>query len=323
MRRAAALPLLLLLVVACTDELPGHARSTPPDPTGPASAASTTRRATVRFATSQGELVVTPLEHASVLFGWRGKAIYVDPITPAISDEELPTADVVFVSDAHFDHLDAVALSRLARPGTVVVGSPAVAARAHVDVVMNDGDTTAVLGIVATAVPMYNAERGPAPGLVFHERGRGHGYVLDFGGTRVYLSGDTDCTAEMKALEHIDVAFVAMGMPTTMTPVEAAQCIEAFRPRVLFPYHDHHADLSALEAALAGRGIELRERNFYPRAAKLRKEAFEECDVGQWGICRDRLDQARELDPPGENDPQVARARSQVRAWQSPFPPQW
>jgi L-ascorbate metabolism protein UlaG (beta-lactamase superfamily) len=322
MRRAAVL-LLLLVPAGCSDELPGHALSRSPDPQAPGSAASTTVRATDRFATSKGELVVAPLEHASVLFGWQGMAVYVDPTAPAIADDALPKADVVFVTDMHYDHLDPSALARLTRPGTVVVGPPAVAARAHVVVVLKNGESATVRGIVATAVPMYNVERGPAPGLVYHERGRGSGYVLDFAGTRVYLSGDTDCTPEMKALEGIDVAFVAVSPPTTMSATEAAQCVSAFKPRVLMPYHDHRTDLSVLERTLAGSSIELRERDFNPRPTRLRLQAYEECAKGHWGICRDRLDQARQLDPPGENDPQVAHAREQVRAWQSPFPPQW
>ena len=55
---------------------------------------------------------------------------------------------------------------------------------------------------------MYNMKRGPKAGKLFHDKGRGNGYVLTFGDKRVYLSGDTECTPEMKALKNIDVAFV-------------------------------------------------------------------------------------------------------------------
>src|SRR6202035_1608693 len=138
--------------------------------------------------------------------------------------------------------------------GTIVVGPPAVADKAHVDTVMKNGEARDVRGIAVTAVPMYNLTRGPAPGKLYHDRGRGDGYVLDFAGTRVYLSGDTECTPEMRALQKVDVAFVCMNLPYTMPPNEAAGCIEAFKPKVLFPYHYRNSDLGELERALAGKG---------------------------------------------------------------------
>jgi L-ascorbate metabolism protein UlaG (beta-lactamase superfamily) len=324
-KRVLGAVVLLALVAwsALTHEPLVGQPGTPSWPAGPGSAASTTTRATDRFSTARGDLVVTPLEHASVLLGWDGKAIYVDPTTPPIDDVTLPKADVIFVTEARFDHLDAVALQRVSRPGTIVVGGTAVGERARVDAVMSDGETREILGIVATAVPLYSVERGPGPGLRYHDRGLGHGYVLDFAGTRVYFSGDTECTPETMALERIDVAFVAVSGPTSMSPGEAARCIEAMRPHVVFPYHDRRMDLSGLERALVGQGIEVREREFYPRPETFRTQAFESCAHGRWGVCRDQLDLARTLDPMGETDPRVVHARAQVRAWQSPFPPWW
>jgi L-ascorbate metabolism protein UlaG (beta-lactamase superfamily) len=304
-------------------EQPVSDRDTPQIPGAPGSAAATTVHATDRFPTAKGELVVSPLEHASVLLGWDGKAVYVDPTSSAVDDEKLPQADVIFVTEDRFDHLDAIAVERLWRPGTIVVGPRAVAEKIHVDIAMQNGDTREVLGIVATAVPMYSVERGPGPDLLYHDRGRGNGYVLDFAGTRVYLSGDTECTPEMKELRHIDVAFVSLSAPTAMTPEEAVQCIAAFEPRVVFPYRDRRVDLSALESALPARGVEVRVRNFYPRPEYWRVDALEFCAAGHFGVCRDHLDMAKALDPQGETEPRVVHAREQVRAWQSPFPAWW
>jgi L-ascorbate metabolism protein UlaG (beta-lactamase superfamily) len=319
----SALLLMSAVVLAgCSDEQPVALAIRSPVPAAPASAASTTARATDRFATAKGPLVVSPLEHASVLFGWDGKAIYVDPTLRSVGDAELPKADVVFVTDVHYDHLDETALSYVERPGTLVVAPPEVADKTRVDVVMRNGDARDVLGVTVTAVPMYNIEHGPAPGLLYSEKGRANGYVLDFAGTRVYLAGDTECTPEMKALERIDVAFVGIGRATSMTALEATACVGAFRPKVLFPYHDRNVDLSALEGALAGR-VEVRARDYYPRAAKMREEAFEACEKGRWGRCRDRLDRGAYIDPPGEEDPRVERARQQVRESDKPFPQGW
>jgi L-ascorbate metabolism protein UlaG (beta-lactamase superfamily) len=308
---------------ACSSEKPVHLGSTAEGPEAPTSAAFGNKRTTDRIPTSKGDLVVSPLEHASVLFGWDGKSIYVDPTTTAIEDVSFPKANVVFVTESRFEHLDPIAMGRLRIPGTIVVGPPDAAARTPLDVVMGEGDTRTVAGIVATAVPMYSLEHGPAPGLLYHPRGHGIGYVLDLGGTRVYLSGDTECTPEVKALEHVDVAFLAVNPPEAMSPADAVRCIEAFRPKIVFPYHDRHVDLTELERALPGLGVELRERNFFPRPERWRRDAVTACADRWWGVCRDRLDLARGLDPESEEDPRVIHAREQVRAWRSPFPAWW
>jgi L-ascorbate metabolism protein UlaG (beta-lactamase superfamily) len=309
----ALIAILALAVAACSRD---QIEPTPVGalvPAAPPSAALTTPRATDRFTTARGELVVTPLEHAAVLFGWDGKAIYVDPLSAAISDDALPKADVVLLTDARSDHLDEVALVRLQRSGTIIVGPPSVAARTHVDVVLRNGEARDVLGVAVLAVPMYSLERGPGPGLLYQERGRGDGYVLGFGGQRIYVSGDTECTPEMAALDGIDIAFVALQPPYTMSPAEAARCLRAFKPRVVFPYRHLGTDLRELERDLADSGIDVREREFYPRPARDRREAFASCETGHWGRCEELLDRARLLDPMGDEDPRVLHAREQAR----------
>jgi L-ascorbate metabolism protein UlaG (beta-lactamase superfamily) len=111
---------------------------------------------------------------------------------------------------------------------------------------------------------MYNKKRGPGGGKMFHDKGRGNGYVVTFGDKKVYLSGDTECIDEMKSLRDIDVAFVCMNLPYTMPPAEAAECIKAFKPRVVFPYHFRGSNLDELRSALADeKGIEVRVRSWY------------------------------------------------------------
>jgi L-ascorbate metabolism protein UlaG (beta-lactamase superfamily) len=325
MKRRIAFAAVCLFLVGWsvfTPEQPVHQRDTSEVPEGPLSSAFGNKRTSDRLPTSKGDLVVSPLDHASILLGWDGKAIYVDPTSPAIEDEKLPTADVVLVTEARFEHFDGVALERLRHPGTVVVAPASVASQEPVEIVMNDGDVRDVGDLRVTAVPIASTLRGPAPGLLYHPRGRDHGYVLEMGGLRVYVSGDTECTPEMKALTGIDAAFVAVGPPWAMTPDEAAACVAAFRPKILFPYHDWHTDLTAVRA-LAAQGIDVRVRDFYPRAERWRRDAVTACEQHLWGICRDRLELARLLDPESEKDPRVIHAREQVRAWQSPFPPWW
>ena len=245
----------------------GCARAAPSSDPAAASAASSGAmgagpRATDHFSTAKGPLDVVPLNHASLLLEWAGKSIYVDPTMVSLADPSLPKADVVFITDIHPDHLDSAALGRIRKDGTVIVGPPAVAEATHVDVAMKNGDAGDVAGIGTEALPMYNLVRGPGPGKLYHDKGRGNGYVLDFAGVRVYLSGDTECTPEMRDLRRIDVAFVCMNLPYTMPPAEALQCVEAFRPKVLFPYHYRGSDLGPLHG-LAAEGVEVRTRNWY------------------------------------------------------------
>lgn len=245
--------------MACSRETPGSNPSAVPVPAAPASAAFVSRHSTDRFGTDRGELVVTMLDRASVLLGWDGKAIYVDPTSEAIADASLPKADVVLVTHDHYDACDAVAVSRLEKAGSIVVGPPSVTRKTRVDVVMSNGDARDVAGMGVVAVPMYNVRRGPGPRLLYHPPGRGNGYVLDLAGTHVYFSGDSECTPEMKALQHVDIAFVSVGLPSTMPSEEAAECLEAMHPRVAFPYHQPRAS-PELVAALEGSGIDVRER---------------------------------------------------------------
>jgi L-ascorbate metabolism protein UlaG (beta-lactamase superfamily) len=276
MRRALALP--VIVVAACSKAPPAPTgtnvpsappsvtSASPPAPSAPPAAPSP--RATDHFPTKRGELSVVPLEHASVLFEMGGEEIYVDPTASAVTDPSLPKADIVFITDIHPDHLDPAGLDKVRKAGTQVVGPKAVADKTHVDVVMVNGDTRQIGDVVATAVPMYNLKRGPSAGQLYHDKGRGNGYEFDFGGVRVYVSGDTECTPEMKLLEKIDAAFVCMNLPYTMPPAEAAECVAAFKPKVLFPYHYRGSDLGVLDTALAGKGVEIRKREWYPAAAK-------------------------------------------------------
>ena len=114
---------------------------------------------------------------------------------------------------------------------------------------------------------MYNMKRGPEPGKLFHDKGRGNGYVLTYGGKRFYISGDTEGIPEMRALKNIDVAFVCMNLPYTMTVEEAADAVKAFHPKVVYPYHyrgtQGMSDTKAFAQALAGTGIDVRLIDWY------------------------------------------------------------
>jgi len=217
--------------------------------------------------TSAGKVLLFPVHHASFYLEVAGKTLWFDPWSEG-KLEGLPKADIVFITDIHQDHFDDRALEMVSRPDTRVVLPKVVAgklsARAAPSVISN-GDKLVIAPFEIEAVPMYNEKRGPDAGKLFHDKGRGNGYVIGIGGRRIYVSGDTECIPEMKALKKIDVAFVCMNLPYTMPPSEAAACVNAFKPKILVPYHYRDSNLAELDAPLANSGVEIKKLDFYGR----------------------------------------------------------
>lgn len=215
--------------------------------------------------TNAGELKIVPINHASLMLEFGGKVIQVDPVGDYSA---LPKADLILLTDIHGDHLAPNTVASLTKPDTVIIAPAAVAKTITSARVMGNGQTDTIklqnVSIGIEAVPMYNLTRGPSAGQLFHDKGRGNGYVLTLGGKRVYIAGDTECTPEMKALKNIDIAFLPMNLPYTMTPAEAAECVKAFRPKVVYPYHYMGQDPQTFADALKNeKGIEVRLRQWY------------------------------------------------------------
>jgi L-ascorbate metabolism protein UlaG (beta-lactamase superfamily) len=209
-----------------------------------------------------GDIKFIPLTHATLQIEHAGHTILVDP-TPQAKYDGLKPANIILITDIHGDHLDAATLAKVRGNATVIV--PAEVAKTIMGTtVLANGETKEVMGVSVEAVPMYNLQRGPAAGQLFHTKGRGNGYVVSMGGKRIYLSGDTECTPEMKALKNIDVAFVSMNLPYTMPVAEAAECVKAFKPKVVYPYHYRGQNLTEFSDALKGTpGVEVRVRDWY------------------------------------------------------------
>ncbi len=215
------------------------------------------------ISTSKGPLKITPIKHASVMLEFGGKVIHVDPWSQG-DYTGLPKADVIFITDIHGDHMDPAKIAEIKKEGTVIVAPAAVAKTVTEATVINNGESKAIAGIQVEAVPMYNLVRGPSAGKLFHDKGRGNGYVLTMGGKRIYFSGDTEAIPEMKGLKNIDIAFVTMNLPYTMPPEEAAEGVKAFKPKIVYPYHYRNSDLNVFANALKDeKGIEVRLRNWY------------------------------------------------------------
>jgi L-ascorbate metabolism protein UlaG (beta-lactamase superfamily) len=216
--------------------------------------------------TTQGDLKITPLYHGSVMLEFGGKVIHVDPWSRG-DFTDIPQADLIVITHTHQDHLDLALVNKLKKPETIIVGPAAVIdtlncfpACGHAEIV-GDSDKKTVMGIGFEGVPMYNLVQGSAPGMPFHHKGIGSGYILIFGETRVYFSGDTECTSEMKALKNITVAFLAMNPPRTESTIEAAGCAKEFKPKIVYPYHYRGSKPEEFADALKDTpGVEVRLR---------------------------------------------------------------
>jgi len=211
--------------------------------------------------TAKGDLEITFLGHGTLMMAYAGKTIHVDPYGDVADYGTLPKADLVLVTHEHFDHLDPKALKAILKPDTAIVASKSCAPKLPGAVIMANGEKRAVMGLTIEAIPAYNITHKRPDGSPFHPKGGGNGYIVSFGDKRVYIAGDTEDTPEMRALTSIDVAFLPMNLPYTMSPEQVADAAKAFRPKVVYPYHTGDTDASRLVKLLKGEsGIEVRIR---------------------------------------------------------------
>jgi len=212
------------------------------------------------FKTSKGDLEIYFIGHASLIFKYGGKTIHVDPTSMVGDYSKLPKADLVFITHEHFDHFDAKALEQISTDKTTIVSTPTVAKQCKNCIVMQNGDINTIGGIPVEAVPAYNIIHERTKGMPFHPKGVGNGYVITFGDLRVYIAGDTENIPEMKALNKIDIAFLPMNLPYTMSPEMVDDATRIFNPKILYPYHFSETDTSRIVDLLKNEKVEVRIR---------------------------------------------------------------
>jgi L-ascorbate metabolism protein UlaG (beta-lactamase superfamily) len=214
-----------------------------------------------RIAGPSGELEITFLGHGSLILSAGGTVVHVDPYSKVADYAALPKVDVVLITHEHQDHLDPAALAAIRTDKTRVVASAAAAAQVSGATALENGATLTLGAVGVEAVPAYNVVHERSPGVPFHPKGRGNGYVVTIAGLRVYVAGDTENVPEMKKLSGIDVAFLPMNLPYTMTPEMAADAARMVNPRILYPYHYGDTDPARLVELLKDRpAIEVRIR---------------------------------------------------------------
>ena len=211
--------------------------------------------------TSAGDLRIAFIGHGTLMLTFKGKVIHVDPVSREADYSTMPKADLILLTHEHGDHLDTRAIETLRKSGTKLVLTRACAERVAGGVVMQNGDVRTVGALKIEAVPAYNIVNKRSGGQPFHPKGQGNGYVITFGDKRVYIAGDTENTPEMKRLKDIDIAFLPMNLPYTMTPEMVADAARAFKPKVLYPYHYGQTDPNRLVELLKDvKSIEVRIR---------------------------------------------------------------
>lgn len=216
------------------------------------------------LATSNGDLVIHPVDHASLVLEWDGKVIYVDPVGGAERYASLPAPSAILITHGHGDHFDVPTLEAIAGEAMLVTNQDVydklpAGLKANATAMAN-GDAGSVLDIPLRAIAAHNTTEDR---MRYHPVGVGNGYVLTFGDKQVYIAGDTEPTDDMLGLTGIAVAFLPMNLPYTMTPDQAVEAINTFKPGVVYPYHYGESDLSPLESDVDS-AVEVRLRNWYP-----------------------------------------------------------
>ncbi len=210
--------------------------------------------------TSAGVVEMHFLGHASLMFKINGYVIYFDPVSTYGDYRFLPKADMILITHDHYDHFDLKLINEIKKEGTLVFCNEQTLEKIPWAMGMKPGDRQEINNIVIEAVPAYNIVHERAPGQPFHPKGVGVGYVLTIGDKKFYVAGDTENIPEMKELKNIDVAFLPMNLPYTMTPEMVAEAARSFKPRILYPYHYGDTDPEELVKLLKGSGIEVRIR---------------------------------------------------------------
>jgi len=227
----------------------------------PTHGSSRARYETDVIPTAAGDLTVTFLGHGSLLFVFQGLNTYVDPFSQVAGYSALPKADLILITHEHHDHLDPSALEHIRTDRSEVILTEACARQVAGGIVMRNGESRRVSGILVEVVPAYNIVHHRPGGQPFRPQGIGNGYVLTFGDQRVYVAGDTENIPEMRHLAGIACAFLPMNLPYAMTPELAADAARAFRPRIVYPHHLGDTGASGVvELLKTDPGIEVRIR---------------------------------------------------------------
>ncbi len=221
-----------------------------------------TQYAVETFITGSGAPVaITLIKHGTLALSYKGLSIHVDPVAglgkPTDYATEFSKADVILVTHEHGDHFDKEAIAALTGDKTELITNARCGEMLGYGTVMANGDSAGLPnGIKLEAVPAYNYTEGRT---MFHPKGRDNGFILTIDGLRIYIAGDTEDIPEMAGIKGIDVAFLPVNQPYTMTVEQCVNAAKIIQPKVLIPYHFSQTDISGLPHLLLGIDVRLRE----------------------------------------------------------------
>ena len=189
------------------------------------------------FKTASVELTITFIGHGTLMMEFNGKVIHIDPVARYADYKTLPKADLILITHEHGDHLDTNAIDLLKKESTEIILTKICAEKYSSGKIMKNGESGIYSGLKIEAVPAYNIINVRSEGNPFHPKGVGNGYVIHFADKKVYVAGDTENIPEMTKLKAIEVAFLPMNLPYTMTPKMVVEASKLFNPKILYPYH--------------------------------------------------------------------------------------
>lgn len=210
--------------------------------------------------TEKGKIVITFFGHASLMIEAGRQVVYIDPVSAQAVYSGLPKAGMILVTHEHGDHLDKNALTQITDSHTIIIVSQSCKDLVDKALVFTNGMTEPFGNFKIEAVPAYNIINKRPDGTAFHPKGNGNGYVITYGGKRIYVGGDTENIPEMANLKNIDIAFLPMNLPYTMNPQMTAAAAKSFMPAVLYPYHYGETDPQLLVDLLKDTSIMVRVR---------------------------------------------------------------
>ncbi|HEY9168791.1 MAG TPA: MBL fold metallo-hydrolase [Lutibacter sp.] len=221
--------------------------------------------------TKNGTLQIQPILHSSLVLTFNNKIVFVDPYGGPKMYRGINAPDIILITDIHGDHLDFKTLDSIDTSKAIFI-LPEEAAnklpkKYGVEIVkLKNRQSVHRLGFFITAIPMYNL---PEDSNSRHPKGRGNGYVLTIDDKHIYISGDTGDIQEMRILQNIDIAFVCMNLPYTMTVDQAASAVLDFQPKIVYPFHyrgqEGFSDVETFKKLVnsKNKNIEVRLRNWY------------------------------------------------------------
>lgn len=211
-----------------------------------------------------GSIKIIPIEHASFVMENKKQVIFVDPTGDKSRYQLYSDPDLILITDIHGDHLQIDLVKSLLAPKTQILAPQAVIDKLGIGQVIKNGETKRMRRLRITAIPMYNLTEER---LKFHPKGRGNGYLIDWAGQRIYISGDSEDIPEMRELDDIDIAFICMNLPYTMTAKQAISAVAEMHPKVVIPYHyrgkNGFEDVESFTKAVTKLGIQVDRLKWY------------------------------------------------------------